>query len=116
VTIRILVVDDSAPWRRFVSTIAQKEPGWHVVGEVSDGLEAVQRAEELEPDVILLDIGLQNSMASKPLGKSARLLLTPKFYSCIASPTRAEKVSNRMTQHYCAIKHLASDTIVPLTA
>jgi DNA-binding NarL/FixJ family response regulator len=58
VIIRILVVDDSAPWRRFVSTIAQKEPGWHVVGEVSDGLEAVQKAEELTPDVILLDIGL----------------------------------------------------------
>jgi DNA-binding NarL/FixJ family response regulator len=58
VTIRILVVDDSAPWLRFVSTIAQTEPGWHVVGEVSDGLEAVHKAEEVKPDVILLDIGL----------------------------------------------------------
>jgi DNA-binding NarL/FixJ family response regulator len=58
VTVRILVVDDSAPWRRFVSTIAQKEPGWHVVAEVADGLEAVQKAKELTPDVVLLDIGL----------------------------------------------------------
>jgi DNA-binding NarL/FixJ family response regulator len=56
--VRILVVDDFAPWRRFVSTIAQITPGWHVISEASDGLEAVQKAEELAPDLILLDIGL----------------------------------------------------------
>ena len=56
--IRILVVDDFAPWRRFVSTIAQIEPGWHVISEAADGLEAVQKAKELTPDLILLDIHL----------------------------------------------------------
>jgi DNA-binding NarL/FixJ family response regulator len=56
--VRILVVDDFAPWRRFVSTFAQIEPGWQVIGEASDGLEAVQKAEELTPDLILLDISL----------------------------------------------------------
>jgi DNA-binding NarL/FixJ family response regulator len=55
-----LVVDDFAPWRRFVSTIAQKEPGWQVISEASDGLEAVQKTEELTPDLILLDISLPN--------------------------------------------------------
>ena len=58
--VRILVVDDFAPWRHFVSTIAQTEPGWHVISEASDGLEAVQKAEELTPDLILLDISLPN--------------------------------------------------------
>jgi DNA-binding NarL/FixJ family response regulator len=52
------VVDDFAPWRRFAHSILQQEPEWHVVGEASDGLEAVQKAEELTPDLILLDIGL----------------------------------------------------------
>jgi DNA-binding NarL/FixJ family response regulator len=52
------VVDDFAPWRRFAHSIVQTEPEWHVVGEASDGLEAVQKAEELTPDLILLDIGL----------------------------------------------------------
>jgi CheY-like chemotaxis protein len=47
-----------APWRHFVSTIAQIEPGWHVISEASDGLEAVQKAEELTPDLILVDISL----------------------------------------------------------
>ena len=56
--VRILVADDFAPWRHFVSTIAQIETGWHVISEASDGLEAVQKAEELKPDLILLDISL----------------------------------------------------------
>ncbi len=52
------MVDDFEPWRRYVSSTLRKEPGWQVVGEASDGLEAFQKAVELEPDLILLDIGL----------------------------------------------------------
>ena len=55
---RILVVDDFAPWRRFISSFVQKQPGWQVIGEVADGEEAVQKAEALMPDLILLDVGL----------------------------------------------------------
>ena len=57
-TTRILVVDDYEPWRRFVSTTLQKQPELQVIGEASDGLEAVQKAQQLQPDLILLDIGL----------------------------------------------------------
>jgi DNA-binding NarL/FixJ family response regulator len=52
------VVDDFEGWRRFVSSIVEKQPGWYVVREASDGREAIQRAKELSPDLILLDIGL----------------------------------------------------------
>lgn len=58
VIIRILVVDDFPPWLRFVSSIVARQPGWQIVCEVSDGLEAVKKAEELQPDVAVLDIGL----------------------------------------------------------
>jgi DNA-binding NarL/FixJ family response regulator len=58
VNIRILLVDDFEPWRRFVSSTLQKSPGFEIVLEVSDGLQAVQKAAELDPDLILLDIGL----------------------------------------------------------
>jgi len=55
---RILLVDDYEPWRRFVSTTLQKRPELQIVGEVTDGFEAVQKAQQLRPDLILLDIGL----------------------------------------------------------
>jgi DNA-binding NarL/FixJ family response regulator len=57
-SIRILVVDDFQGFRQFISTTLQQRPEWQVIGEVWDGLEAVQKAKELKPDLILLDIGL----------------------------------------------------------
>jgi CheY-like chemotaxis protein len=56
-SIRILVVDDFERWRLFVLQSLQKEREIKVVGQASDGLEAVQQAQELQPDVIRLDIG-----------------------------------------------------------
>jgi DNA-binding NarL/FixJ family response regulator len=52
------VVDDHVPWRRFLTTALQKRPEIIIIGEVSDGLEVVRQAQQLQPDLILLDIGL----------------------------------------------------------
>ena len=57
-SISILVVDDYEPWRRFVRLALRAQDNLRIVGEVLDGSEAVQKAEELRPDLILLDIGL----------------------------------------------------------
>jgi DNA-binding NarL/FixJ family response regulator len=57
-TVRILVVDDFDMFRQFVVELLGKRPELQVVGEASDGLEAIQKAVELRPDLILLDIGL----------------------------------------------------------
>lgn len=57
-TIRVLVVDDFQAWRQFVCSTLQKNPELQVVGEASDGLEAVHKAKELQPDLIVLDLGL----------------------------------------------------------
>jgi two-component system nitrate/nitrite response regulator NarL len=57
-SVRILVVDDLEPWRRQVCRMLQTGPELCVVAEAGDGLEAVQKAKELQPDLILLDIGL----------------------------------------------------------
>jgi DNA-binding NarL/FixJ family response regulator len=56
--IRILVVDDFESWRSFVRATLQRRLGFEIVGEASDGEEAIQKAQELRPDLVLLDIGL----------------------------------------------------------
>jgi len=56
--IRVLVVEDFEPFRQFIVSTLGKSRDLQVVGEVSDGLEGVRKAEELQPDLILLDIGL----------------------------------------------------------
>jgi DNA-binding NarL/FixJ family response regulator len=55
---RILVVEDFEPFRRFICSALGEQPRLQIVGESSDGLEAVQKAEELQPELIVLDIGL----------------------------------------------------------
>lgn len=56
--VRIFVVDDYEPFRRFVRSTLEQRPDLQIIGEALDGLEAVHKAEELKPDLILLDIGL----------------------------------------------------------
>jgi DNA-binding NarL/FixJ family response regulator len=56
--LRALVVDDYEPFRRFVCSTLRKRFALQIVAETSDGLEAVHKAEELQPDLIVLDIGL----------------------------------------------------------
>ena len=56
--VRVLVVDDHEPMRQWVCSTLRTRPELQVIGEASDGLEAVHKAQELHPDLIVLDIGL----------------------------------------------------------
>ena len=56
--IRVLVVDDFEPWRRYICSTLQKDPQFEIIGEESDGLQAVRKANETQPDLILLDVAL----------------------------------------------------------
>jgi len=57
-SVRVLVVEDFAQFRTVICTELAKRHDLQVVGEASDGLEAVQKAVELKPDLVLMDIGL----------------------------------------------------------
>jgi DNA-binding NarL/FixJ family response regulator len=58
VLVSVLVVEDYEPFRRFICSTLGKIPELLIVEEVSDGLEAVQKAQKLQPGLILLDVGL----------------------------------------------------------
>ncbi len=57
-SIRVMVVEDFHSFRQHVCSKLEQRPELRVICEVSDGLEAVEKAGELKPDLILLDIGL----------------------------------------------------------
>jgi two-component system nitrate/nitrite response regulator NarL len=54
--VRILLVDDHPIVRQGLRTLLEGRSGWEVVGEASDGIEAVEKVEVLQPDVVVLDV------------------------------------------------------------
>jgi DNA-binding NarL/FixJ family response regulator len=65
-TMKVLVVDDQAPFRQAARMVVSLTPGYEVVGEALTGEEGVELAHTLEPDVVLMDVNLPgiNGMAA----------------------------------------------------
>jgi len=72
------VVDDFVAWRSYVVAKLAENPALHIVGFASDGLEAVQKATELQPDLILMDINLPNGSGISAAGRIRELSLKSK--------------------------------------
>jgi DNA-binding NarL/FixJ family response regulator len=54
----VLIVDDQAPFRRAARAVVTATPGFEVIGEAESGEEAVALADDLDPEVVLMDINL----------------------------------------------------------
>lgn len=59
-SLRILLADDHEIVRRGLCSLLQAQPEWEVCGEAADGREAVDMAEKLRPEIVVLDIGMPN--------------------------------------------------------
>ena len=57
-SIRVLLVDDHPLFRKGIASLLSSEPGFEVLGEASNGQEAIEKARDLMPDVILMDISM----------------------------------------------------------
>jgi len=55
---RILIVDDDATIRLLLRRLLEKQPDWQVCGDASNGAEAIEMVEQLEPDVVVMDLGM----------------------------------------------------------
>jgi DNA-binding NarL/FixJ family response regulator len=79
--VRVLIVDDHALFRRGLQMVLEGEADIDVVGEASDGHEAVERAEKTTPDVVLMDVrmpkrsGIEATRAIKEVLPSAKILM-----------------------------------------
>ena len=78
VLVSVLVVEDYEPFRRFICSMPGKRSELQIVGEASDGLQAVQKAQELQPDLILLDIGLPTLNGIEAASRISRLVPVAK--------------------------------------
>jgi DNA-binding NarL/FixJ family response regulator len=94
--IRILVVDDFDPMRKTVRATLQERCDLQVVGEASDGLEAVQKAVELKPDWILMDIGLP-SLNGIEAARQIRKLVPEAKILFLSQETSAEVIQEALS-------------------
>ena len=82
---RILVVDDNAAIRRFLCTLFNSEADFDVCGEAANGKEAIERAQELHPDAIVLDLsmpvmnGLEAARTLKSLMPTVPLIMFSEY-------------------------------------
>ena len=110
----VLVVDDFEPWHGFVATTLGKESKLQIVGNVADGLEAVQQAERLQPDLILMDIGLPTLNGIEAARRIRKVSPASKilFVSENSTPAVAEEVLSNGAGGY-VIKSEAGTELLP---
>ena len=115
---RVLVVEDFEPFRRVLVSALAEVSGLEIVGEVSDGLEATQQAERLQPDLILLDIGLPTLNGIKAARRIHNLVPECKilFLSQESSVDVVDEAFNSGAQGYVVKAHAGSELLAALEA
>ena len=112
-SISVLVVEDFAPFRQFICSTLGKKRDLQVICEVSDGLEAVQKAEEWKPDLILLDIGLPTLNGIEAARRIRKLSPESKiiFLSQESSPDVVQEALNLGAWGYVLKARAASELL-----
>lgn len=117
-SVRVLVVEDYKPFRRLVCSTLGKREDLQVICEVSDGLEAVRKAEELKPDVVVLDLGLPTLNGIEAARQIRRLAPESRIIvvSLESSPDVVQEALSVGAQAYVAKKNVATDLLAAMEA
>ena len=94
-TVRVFVVEDYKPFQQFICSELEKRPELLVIGRVADGLEAVQTAEKLQPDLIVLDVGLP-SLNGIEVARQIRKLSTKSKILFVSQESSADLVQEAL--------------------
>jgi DNA-binding NarL/FixJ family response regulator len=116
--VRVLIVDDYAPWRRFVALALTARPEIKIVGEGENGLTAIQTATELQPDVVTLDIGLPD-IAGIEVARQIKILAPQTkiiFLTENCSPEIVTAALSTSAVGYVVKSHAASDLLSAMDA
>ena len=117
-SIPVLVVDDNEPFRRFVRATLSTKPELEIISEISDGLEAVQKALELQPALIVLDIGLPGLNGIEAARRIRKL--SPKstilFLSQESSPEIVQEALCLGALGFVIKTHAARDLLIAVEA
>ena len=116
--IRVLVVEDFEPFRRSVVSMLQRQQELQVIGEASDGLEAVRKAQEMQPDLVLLDIGLPSLNGIEVARQICKLSSGSKilFVSQETSTDIVQAALGTGAKGYVVKSHGGSDLLIAVNA
>jgi DNA-binding NarL/FixJ family response regulator len=109
--LRILLADDHEIVRRGLCSLLQKHEGWEVCGEASDGREAISMAQELKPDVVIVDIGMPHLNG---LDTTRQLLqLDSNFKVIVLTITDSDQVISMPARGFVLKSDAARDLVAP---